>query len=144
MPRRSNWYPSQIYDLLYRLGHANNLSYQEVAFMLLREALLPYGFDCNHPTNKIGNSPTDNTPYCKNCMSRLERVEEQVLNSRRFWTTQIVLRARETFLDRIRKENKQKIDDDFEARVKTEVDTRIKALTEDALSKERQKGSPTC
>jgi hypothetical protein len=43
MTRPSNWYPNKIYDLLYRLGHDNDehLSYQEVGFMFLREALLP-------------------------------------------------------------------------------------------------------
>ena len=79
MPRPSNWYPNKIYDLLYRLGHDNDehLSYQEVGFMFLREALLPYGFDCNH--SNVGRSKKDNQPYCKDCYSRLETIQERIL-----------------------------------------------------------------
>jgi hypothetical protein len=139
MPKAHNWYPIEIYDILYKLGRENNLSYHEVAFMVMREALLPFGFDCDHPSDKIEKSPTDNQPYCKNCMSRLETFEYQTLNERRFDVTKTGYRAKQTFLDKIRIENKQKLEADFEARIKAEVDTRIKALIEDAIRKEREK-----
>jgi len=145
MTRRHNWYPLKIYDILYKLGHENGeLSYQEVGFMLMREACLPFGFDCDHPNDKIRESPTDKQPYCYNCMSRLEPFEEQVLEQigdSKFgkYRTVTAFRAKQTFLDKIRIENKQKLDAEFEARVKAEVDNRIKALIEEALRKDRER-----
>ena len=149
MTKHHNWYPIEIYDILYRLAHENNLSYQELAFMLMREALLPFGFDCDHPNDRIGKSPTDNQPYCKNCMSRLEPFEEQVveqIKSSGFgkYRTVTSLRSKETFLDKIRKERKEKDRVEYEAKLKTDVEAGIKAVIEEALRKDREKreGSP--
>ena len=132
MARASNWYPNEIYRHLFNLGHKNELAYNEVAFMLLREALAPYGFDCPHkrvgyPKNAVGRD--NNKPYCKDCYCRLEQfLDKRILRGRII--TDAGYRAIETFVDITRKENSKKFEADNEARIKTEVDARLKALVD--------------
>lgn len=143
MTRTSNWYPNEIYRHLFNLGHENSLAYQEVAFMLLREALAPYGFDCPHkrigyPKNAVGRD--NNKPYCKDCYCRLEQFQDK-----RILRGRIIIdagyRAIETFADVKRKENSKNFEADNEARIKDEVDARLKALVDSTkIKKDNDEG----
>ena len=126
------------------IASENKLAVDEVVFNLLREQLALFGFDCNH--SNVGYSKNKvqlhSKPYCKSCYSRLEKIQEK-----RLFRGQIITeeeyRPIETFVDRMRKEDKKKIEAEFEAEVKAEVDTRISRIPNAADKKEDKGHVPT-
>ena len=135
--RKSNWYPHEIYRFMFNLAHDNSLAIDEVAFMLLREVLASHGFVCDH-SKTVGFAESTKKPYCKHCYTRLELVTEKVLFKGKF-VVQDEYRPKETFVDIKRKEDTKNTEVEFEVRVKAEVDARIKALLDSAVSKEDNK-----
>jgi len=140
MTRSSNWYPDEIYYCLLKLGHENNLAYNEVAFMLLREALAPYGFDCCHKKISYPKKPKpgQNKPFCPMCYTRLEKIEEKILFKGKI-IKDCEFRAIETFVDVRRKENLKKLEIETDEKIKAEVDKRFKALVDSAIHKDENR-----
>jgi len=105
----------------------HKLAVDEVAYNLLREALSEHGFVCDH--SNVGysknNSQVHSRPYCKSCYSRLEKFQEKRLFRGKIITDE-EYRPILTFIDKIRKERTKKKDLEFEERVDSEVETRLK------------------
>lgn len=112
----------------------NMLAVDEVAFNILREYLSEnYDYDCDHSTVQYSKVNTrvrpirHSKPYCPLCYSRLEKTDEKRVLRGRLITPEEYIPI-ETFIDRNRKQRAQKAKDDFEARVKAEEETRLRAL----------------
>jgi len=132
MSRPNHWYPNEIYLFLLNTAREHSLSYEEVAFMLLREGLASIGFICNH--SRIGYAKKDKKPYCQDCYCRLEKVEEaRIFKGKILKETE--WRPLETFVDIKRKEDSKKFEVENEAKIKDEVEVRFKALVDDAIEK---------
>ena len=130
-----------MYRFMLDIATDQKLAVDEVAFNVIRLGLSDLGFTCDH-TN-IGYSKNDqqahSKPYCRGCYSRLEQLKEKLLFKGKV-ITQEEFRPIETFIDRERKELRQKSIFEEETRIKAGIDAGVKEYKENLMKKNDQKG----
>ena len=69
-----DWVPPIIYESLFTLARKHHLAVKEVEWTLVREALKPFGFKCNH--ERVGTARATGLAFCKDCYQRLQQVKK--------------------------------------------------------------------
>jgi hypothetical protein len=92
----SGYVPPAIFRCLLNIGNEQQLAIKEVEWILVRKALEPFGFKCEH--NRVGTSKTTGQPFCKDCYGRLEQVKAPRFQGRRI-AEAAIYRVLPTFLD---------------------------------------------
>jgi hypothetical protein len=67
--------PPKTYAYMVRLQEEYKLSIKEVQRILINKVLHDLGFKCNH--ERIGYAKSDKEPYCKDCWTRLRKVNRE-------------------------------------------------------------------
>ncbi|NAL77288.1 hypothetical protein [Nitrososphaera sp. AFS] len=102
----SGFIPPAIYRKLLELGNDNELAIKEIEMILIRDALMPFGFKCSH--KRVGVSNTTAKPFCKDCYARLEQVKGPILKGKVILEPG-VYNELPTFLDELKAKQKEAI-----------------------------------
>ncbi len=104
-----NYYiPPKTYAFLVKTAEENGLSTKEIQRIFLNKVASDLGFSCDLRIGFAKEDP-DHKPYCKDCWTRLRKINERVLDSQtRSFVTRLEYRPVETFLDTHYKEQARK------------------------------------
>lgn len=94
----NNYVPPKTYAFLVKMAEEHGLSTKEVQRILLNKPASDLGFRCDHLRIGFAKKDPQHRPFCKDCWSRMESVDETFFDGNRIKKKRRY-RPLETFLD---------------------------------------------